>query len=64
MLSSTELYRIWNERVRALLPANLKYRRYRRANLFWLVIGIFRAAHIYLGHIACQIPIRADKHSL
>jgi hypothetical protein len=64
MLSSTELYRIWNERVRTLLPANLRYRRYRHANLFWLFIGIFRAAHIYLTHIVRKIPIRANKLSL
>ncbi len=50
--------------MRALLPSNLKYRRYRHANLLWLFVGLFKAAHIYLGHIACKIPIRVKKHSL
>jgi hypothetical protein len=64
MMSNSDLYGIWQKRVKQLLPKDLKYVSYRLTNLVWLAIGMYKAKSVHLNLIACHVPIRIRKLSL
>jgi hypothetical protein len=61
MLSNSELYRVWRERLAELSPDGC---RSRLVNMMNLVVGMFKAKTVHLSLIARKIPIRAKKLSL
>ena len=61
MLSNSELYRIWRERLSQLAPDRCQTR---LTNMLWLVVGMYKARSVHLSLIARQLPIRAKKLSL
>ncbi len=64
MMSNSELYRIWRERLAQLIPEGCKYHHYRLTNMLLMVVGIYKARSIHLSLIARKLPIRAKKLSL
>lgn len=61
MLSNSELYRIWRERLAQLAPDECQSR---LTNMLLLVVGLYKAGSVHLSKIARQVPIRAKKLSL
>jgi hypothetical protein len=61
MLSNSELYRIWRERLAQLAPGDCESR---LVNMMLLVVGLHKAGSVHLSKIARKLPIRATKLSL
>jgi hypothetical protein len=61
MLSNSELYRIWRERLAQLAPDRC---RSRLMNMLLLVVGLYKAGSVHLSKVARKLPIRAKKLSM
>jgi len=61
MLSNSELYRIWRERLAQLAPDDCKSR---LMNMLLLVVGLYKAESVHLSKVARKLPVQAKKLSL
>jgi hypothetical protein len=61
MLSNSELYRIWRERLAQLAPDDCQSR---LVNMLLLVVGLYKAESVHLSKVARKLPLRAKKLSL
>jgi hypothetical protein len=63
MLSNSELYHIWRERLTQLAP-DAGACRTRLVNMMLLVVGLYKAESVHLSKVARKLPVRAKKLSL